>query len=193
MEYLAGNRPVASPSTWAQLRVIARKLNAHRDYPHPYAIETEGALAELREQAKHHPHSVRFQTLISWLTPLLQAPNDGLVHGEINLPNAAYRSDGTLVLLDWDEAESASTVLELGYPLIVVFLSEDLQLHQAPGRAFYQSYYAGTPPADDEKELVFLAALFHGLRYMKFANQQRRWERICYAVAHKEQLLSLLP
>ena len=51
----------------------------------------------------------------------------------------------------------------------------------------------GSAPPDDEKELLFRAALLHALRYMQFANQQKRWERVCYAVAQREQLLSFLP
>ena len=193
MEYLAGNRPIATAATWAELGRIACTLNAHQDYPYPYAIDTAGAIAELTEQAQHHPDTERLQTFISWLTPLAQAPNAGLLHGEINLQNVAQHSDGTLVLLDWDDAGSGPTVLEVGYPLIVVFLSEKLQLHHELARAYYRGYYAKGAPTDEEKELVFCAALFHALRYMRFANQQRRWERICYAVAHKEALLALLP
>ncbi len=193
LEYLAGERPAATPATWAEYGVIARTLNAYQAYPHPYAVATEGAIAELTEQAKHHVYADRFQTFVSWLTPLLHAPNHGLIHGEMNLANAAYRGDGTLVLLDWDDAGMGPTVLEAGYPLIIVFLTEDLQPQPDLARAFYQSYYAGSAPNDDEKDLVFRAALLHALRYMPFANQQQRWERICYAVAHKEQLLAWLP
>ena len=193
MEYVGGEPPEASPATWKQLGAIARALNAFTDYPIRYAIDTQGAIAELTEEANTHPYGAQFHDFVSSLTPLLQAPEYGLVHGEINLANAARRSDGTLVLLDWDEAGHGPTVLEAGYPLIVVFLTEDLLFRRELATAFYHQYYAGSTPSDDERELLFRAALLHALRYMQFANQQKRWERVCYAVAHRELLLSVLP
>jgi hypothetical protein len=193
MEYLGGERPDASRSTWEELGAIARSLNTHTDYPNSYAIDTQGAIAELMEQASSHPHTAQFQGFVSGLTPLLHAPKHGLIHGEINLANAARRKDGTLVLLDWDEAGTGPTLLEAGYPLIVVFLTEDLQFRQELAAACYHQYYAGNAPSGYEKELLFRAALLHALRYMQFANQQQRWERACYAVAQKEQLLAVLP
>jgi Ser/Thr protein kinase RdoA (MazF antagonist) len=193
MEYLGGPKPDASCATWAELGDIARALNAIVDYPIRYAVDTQGAIAELTEQANTHPHKAQFRGFISLLSPLLHAPRHGLIHGEINLANAARRQDGTMALLDWDEAGTGPTVLEAGYPLIVVFLTEELQFRRELATAFYQQYYAGCAPSDDEKELLFRAALLHALRYMQFANQQKRWERVCYAVAQQELLLSVLP
>jgi Ser/Thr protein kinase RdoA (MazF antagonist) len=180
MEYLDGAKPDASCSTWDELGAIAHTLNAFTDYPRSYAIETEGAIAALLEQANTHPHRAQFQGFVSALTPLVHAPPDGLLHGEINLSNVARRRDGTLVLLDWDDAGTGPTVLDVGYPLIVVFLSEELHFHHDLATAFYHRYYAGHAPSDDEKDLLFRAALLHALRYMPFANQQQRWERVCY-------------
>jgi hypothetical protein len=73
-----------------------------------------------------------------------------------------------------------------------MFLSEDMRFRQDLATALYHRYYAGNPPAEDEKDLLFRAALLRALRYMPFANQQQRWERVCYAAAQKDQLLSVL-
>jgi hypothetical protein len=193
MEYLGGEKPDASRATWLEFGAIARTLNACTGYPNRYAVDTQGAIAELMAQANTHPHAAQFQGFVSLLMPLLHTPKYGLVHGEINLANAARRNDGMLVLLDWDDAGIGPTVLEPGYPLIVVFLTENLHFHRELATAFYHQYYAGSAPPADEKELLFRAALLHALRYMQFANQQQRWERVCYAVAQQEQLLSVLP
>lgn len=193
MEYIGGEKPDASRSTWGELGAIARTLNSLTGYPNSYAIGIQGAIAELMEQANAYPHKAQIHGFISLLTPLLHTPKHGIVHGEINLTNAARRKDGTLVLLDWDEAGTGPTVLEAGFPLIVVFLTEDLHFRQELATAFYHRYYAGSAPPDAEKELLFRAALLHALRFVQFANHQRRWERVCYAVAQQKQLLSVLP
>lgn len=193
MEYVGGERPDASRSTWEEFGAIARTLNTITGYPNSYAIDMQGAIAELMEQANAYPHKAQFHRFVTLLAPLVYAPKLGLVHGDINLANAARRKDGTLVLLDWDEAGTGPTVLEAGYLLIVVFLTEDLHFRQELATAFYHRYYAGSAPPDDEKELLFRAALLHALRSMQWANHQQRWERVCYAVAHQKQLLSALP
>ncbi len=193
LEYIGGEKPDASRSTWKEFGAIARTLNALTGYPNSYAIDTRGAIAELMDQANVHPHKAQFHSFISLLTPLPYALKHGLVHGEINLANAARRKDGTLVLLDWDEAGTGPTVLEAGYPLIVVFLTEGLHYCEELATAFYHRYYAGSAPPDDEKELLFRAALLHALRSMQWANHQQRWERVCYAVAQQKQLLAVLP
>jgi Ser/Thr protein kinase RdoA (MazF antagonist) len=147
----------------------------------------------LREQANVHPQMAQFHQFIDSVAPVVHALPHGLIHGEINLANAARRSDGTLVLLDWDEAGDGSVILEAAYPLLVVFLTEALEFHHDLARAFYHQYYAGRTCTSEEQDLLFRAALFHALRYMLFANQQQRWERICFAVAHQDLVSSVLP
>ncbi|HEU5086071.1 MAG TPA: aminoglycoside phosphotransferase family protein, partial [Roseiflexaceae bacterium] len=193
MEYLGGELPRSTPATWAQLGTIARTLNAFSTYPYPYGIDTSAAIAELRVQAETHRQRAQFHQWISFIAPVAQVTQRGLIHGEINLANTARRSNGTLVLLDWDEAGHGPAILEAAYPLIVVFLSEQLEFQRECAAAFYHSYYAGRAPGSDERDMLFRGAVLHALRYMQFANQQQRWERIGYAIAQQEQLLSVLP
>ncbi len=192
IEFIDGGHPEPTPSTWQELGQIAAKLNSIPDFPFSYGVPTQGVIAELTEEAGHHPVSAQFLSFVDLLLPLLDYPRQGLVHSEINLSNAMRRQNGELVLIDWDEVGTGATVLEAGYPLITVFLTEDLIFQQELAAAFYQAYYGQNQPDDHEKELLFRSALLHSLRYMKYANQQKRWERICYAVAHKNSLLSAI-
>jgi Ser/Thr protein kinase RdoA (MazF antagonist) len=192
MEFIDGGAPEPTPATWQGLGQVAAKLNAIPDFPLPYVVATDGVIPELIEEAEHHPAKAQFLAFVDLLLPLLDYPGRGLIHGEINLSNSMRRRNGELVLIDWDEAGTGATVLEAGYPLLTVFLTEDLVFHQDLAAAFYQGYYAHKPPDDPEKELIFRSALLHALRYMKFANLQKRWERICYAVDHKDRLLAAI-
>jgi len=189
MEYIDGGRPHNSPATWQTLGAIAAKLNTITSCPIAYAVPTPGVMAELTEQAQSHPYQKQFLDLIAMLSPLLAAPTLGLVHGEINLANVRQRRDGTLVLLDWDEAGHGLTILDAGYPLLVVFLTEGLHFRRLQAQAFYRGYFGAHSPGAAEQDLLFRAALLHALRYMPFANQQQRWARIYYAVTHRTHLL----
>ncbi len=42
------------------------------------------------------------------------------------------------------------------------------------------------------KDLIFTAAILHALRYLEFGDHARRWARIRYALAHREELLAAL-
>jgi len=190
MEYIDGGQPDNSPAMWEALGKVVASLNTITDCPVPYAIPTAGAIAELTEDAQTHSHPKQLLDFIAMLSPLLTAPPHGLVHGEINRANARQRRDGSLVIIDWDEAGHGPTVLDVGYPLITVFLTEKLHFQRLQAQAFYRGYFGGRRPAATEQDLLFRAALLHALRYMHFANQQQRWRRVCYAVTHRDHLLA---
>jgi Ser/Thr protein kinase RdoA (MazF antagonist) len=190
MEFIDGGASDPTAATWHRLGQIAASLNSITDYPLSYCVATEGVIQELTEEADNHPAKAQYLAFVDLLLPLVDYPEQGLIHGEINRSNAMRRRNGELVLIDWDEAGTGETVLEAGYPLLTVFLTEDLSFQQELAAAFYQGYYGPKQPGEPEKELLFRSALLHALRYMKFANQKKRWERICYAVAHKDSLLA---
>ncbi len=192
MEFIDGGAPEPTAATWHRLGQVAASLNSITDYPFPYCVATEGVIEELTEEAHNHPAKAQFLAFVDLLRPLLEDPRQGLIHGEINLSNAMRRRNGELVLIDWDEAGTGETVLEAGYPLLTVFLTEDLYFHQGQAAAFYRGYYDQKQPGEPEKELLFRSALLHALRYLKFANQQKRWERICYAAENKDDLLAAI-
>lgn len=124
--------------------MLAARLNAMPWLSVTYGIPTAGVIAELTAAAQTHSHPKQFLDFIAMLSPLLTAPTLGLVHGEINWANVRQRRDGTLVILNWDEAGHGATVLDAGYPLITVFLTEKLHFQRHQAQAFYQGYFGGT-------------------------------------------------
>jgi Ser/Thr protein kinase RdoA (MazF antagonist) len=192
IEWLDGERPLPSPEVYAKLGQIAAGLNSHTDYPHSYPIDVQGTIAELRLEAEDYPFTQGFLQQVDQLDVLIDQPQ-ALIHGEINIDNALQTRDGMLYLLDWDSVGTGPLVLEAGYPLLTCFLTEDLSFHQEWAAAFYDGYTQGKGIANVEKELVFTAALLHALRYLKFGDSNKRWARICYALMHKDDILSAIP
>jgi Ser/Thr protein kinase RdoA (MazF antagonist) len=191
LERIEGTPPPPTPDTWADLGRVAARLNARTDYPHDYAIPVPGAIAELTAQAARYPFKQEFLHLVSTLDVLQTQPR-GLIHGELNLANSIRSPTGRLSVLDWDQAGTGPWALEPGYPLITTFLSEDLKFDARSAAAFY-SAWAGHRGIDaGRRDVIFTAALLHALRYLGFGNPHRRWARIRYALAHKQEMLSAL-
>lgn len=177
--------------TWRELGSVAGRLNAVPDCPYPFAIPTGAALSEISRWMQGRPFEGRFLALRGRLEELTLSGPTGLIHTEINLNHARRRADGIVVLLDWDDAGTGPTVLELGSPLITAFLSEeDLTFHKRPAEAFYRGYVDGGGIPDSAR--IFSAALFHAFRYMRFGDIDRRWRRIHHALEHEDELCSVL-
>lgn len=177
---------------WEQLGQAAARLNRHRGYPIPFAIPVGSALDELARRAAGRRFEARLLELLARVAELERLPTDALVHGEINDANARRRADGSVVLLDWDEAGAAAPAVELGYPLITNFLSEeDLTFDHSSACAFYRSYVESGGAIEPRQ--LFNAALFHALRYMWWGNVDQRWERVIYSVDREAELCSVLP
>lgn len=182
----------ATPEDWHKLGAAAGRLNLFRDYPGEYAIPFEGAVQEILDLAQGRPFERPLLDLMDQLNILRTVPETGLIHGEINPANAARRANGEIVILDWDEAGTGMLALEIGYPLITNFVTvgtHTLLADQA--RAFYAGYRSEYPTRLDP-ERTFAAALFNAIRYMRFADEERRWMRIQWAVKHQDQLLQLI-
>lgn len=146
----------------------------------PYSVPIAPALRKLPRRVGGLSFERRFNDLLGQVAFLADLASTALVHGEINLSNAGRRSNGTTVLLDWDQAGSAPPCIEYGYPLVSVFLSESTHvLDVDSATAFYRSYQEAGGRVDASEG--FAAAVFHALRYMWWGDVGSRWERILYA------------
>lgn len=194
LQYVDGEPPaLAWHGFWRELGAAAARLNAFADYPFAFHIPVHAAIDELTALAPNYSFGERYLAVIERLDVLKHSQPHGLIHGEINSANCVRGAGGSPVLLDWDEAGSGPIVLELGYPLITVFLGEDLVFHHDAAAAFYGGYAAEKPIDEQTRRCLFEAGLFHALRYMSFANTERRWRRIRFALEHQALLMSVLP
>lgn len=180
------------PQDWQLLGAAAGQLNLIQDEPLEYAIPVDLAILEIQVWAQGQEYEQPIRDLLDLVKPLLADRQLGLIHGEINPANAGKRATGEVALLDWDEVGTGRIALELGYPLISLFLSVgSLEFQMDNARAFYGGYRAVTG-LPWNREAIFAAALFHALRYLRFFDLQNRWQRILFAVAHRDQLLACL-
>lgn len=193
LEYIPQSlRPSPGPDAWADLGEAAALLNAFNDESVLFGIPVGAALAEMAAWVRGRWFEAPYLALLRGISHLASLPASAVIHGEINGANAARRADGTAVLLDWDQAGFGPTALEYGYPLITAFLSVgEFAFDERAAVSFYTAYVAAGGNVDPD--LAFDAALFHALRYMRFAEVDERWRRACYAVEHRDLLRSAIP
>lgn len=177
---------------WEGLARATAALNAYTDYPGQSAQAFVDHLPdELREKVRGQRMEREFLRLLERIEPLRSATQRSLVHGEVNFANSGCRTDGTVVLLDWDGTGTGPTALDYGYPLITQFVDEkDHTLDRATAEAFYGAYADAGGVVD--VEMAFLAALFQALFLMWFFNTDGRWTRIKWAVEHESELCKLI-
>lgn len=182
----------STSETWSLLGQAAARLNAFADYPMPFAIPISVALQQLATRVRGLPFKDRFLELLARAGELERQRSDALVHGEINTANARRRDDGSVVLIDWDQAGCAPAAMEYGYPLITVFLSEgEHAFDDRSARSFIRGYVEAGGVVDATQ--MFSAALFHALRYMWWGSTERRWARILDAASREAELCAVLP
>lgn len=178
----------AGPRAWQALGQVAAELNAITQYPEPFAVPVDAAVAALAERCSGETFEAEVRRLLPRLAELGRPRRRGLIHGEVNLANARLRGDGTVALVDWDQAGAGPLALEYGYPLIAQFISAStLDFDGAASTDFYRGYAAGGGTVD--ADLIFTAALFHALRYMWFADTDARWRRIVWALEREGELV----
>lgn len=180
----------ARASTWAELGAAAAALNVIEDCTLPFGIPVGEALAHLRMRASDTHFDRAFGAALGRASQVADCARAALIHGEINEANALRRADGTIVLVDWDQAGTGPVALEVGYPLIVAFVDEEThRVDEARARSFYGGYLR---TGVLEARPTFAAAVFHALRYMWFGDLDKRWERISWALRNEGHLIELL-
>lgn len=177
-------------STWTELGAAAAALNVIEGCRLPFAIPVGEAIAHLRIRAAETHFEKAFGAALDRARQVADCTRAALIHGEINEANALRRDDGTIVLVDWDQAGTGPVALEVGYPLIVSFVDEEThRVDEARARSFYGGYLR---TGVLEVRLTFAAAVFQALRYMWFGDVDKRWERISWALRNEGDLIDLL-
>lgn len=190
-EDIDGGRPSSSAYTWSRLGALLATLHSLPPDPRPFAIPLHAAVNELSEHAAGYAFATQFRMLAERLRRIGGHPA-ATIHGEVNLSNVLQRSTGDLVLVDWDQAGAGPVALDLGYPLICVFLEEDLSWHPNHAAAFYSTYRDTSTSVLPAPEQIFDAALLHAMRYLRFANTPARWARVKHAVSRENELTEML-
>jgi Ser/Thr protein kinase RdoA (MazF antagonist) len=190
LDFIAGKEPQRTRENYRRLGEITGELHAIVGYPHKYLFTVADVIPELYEIAGTLSFAQDYARIVKRL-PSFQDLPVALIHGEI-LGNCIQDPAGQMVIVDWDEAGSGTRVLDLGQPLLQVFLSEDLEWDQVGAGEFYEGYFSHIALDDREISRIFDAGLFYALRYIIYGNTEKRWERIQFAVRNRDLLAAVV-
>jgi len=188
-EWVAGDAPDASGAQWSAVGSALARLHSLPVCAQPFAVPVGAAADELSVQAPGYTFGSDFAALIPRTRAIPLEPSV-VVHGEVNAANVIVGQGGRVSLLDWDQAGAGSAVLDLGHPLICVFITEEVAWDPDQLGAFYAAYRKGVSFAVPTAADVFNAALWHAMRYLQFGNHDARWARIRWAVGHEDLILA---
>lgn len=189
MERVEGKAPERNAETWKALGRIAAALHEIPDYPYQTSFTVESEISKLPEIAGKLPFGSEYMEVARSLRDLRELPQT-LIHTDIGPHNSVQKNDGTIVLTDWDDAGIGTTILDLGFPLICHFVTEDLTTEAENAKSYYGSYFFQRNIPDKERDLIFDAELLYALIYVPYGNTDKHWERIKFAVGHQELIRS---
>lgn len=190
LTYHAGKTPPLTTSICHRLGQLTAQLHQLPGYPYPYLFTVADVLPEMLSLAEDQPFAAEYRQLVQNLPNFAAFPTS-LIHGEI-IGNTVQQANGSLCILDWDEAGIGTRILDLGHPLIQVFISEDLAFNAAGTSAFYNGYFSQGQLIPVEVDHIFDAALFYALRYLIYGNTLKRWQRIQFALEYRDNLIALI-
>jgi Ser/Thr protein kinase RdoA (MazF antagonist) len=195
MERVEGSPPAESSEAWGRLGALVSEINSVSGISGGFVRDFEAFRANLLKASVRYKFGQYYADLVRSL-PSMDTPELplALVHPDLHLGQVMQRPDGSWVVIDWDDAGIGQRVASLGYPLILEFVGDGMDIRHDEGRAFYAGYAERSPIPGIERQYLFAAALCPALVFLQYVpNPGTAWKRIRFAVDNREALLAMLP
>lgn len=191
MEYIKGVPPKGTVEDWRQLGKITAKLHNTVGYSYQSLFNAHLKIEGLKKSQVNTSFKNEYLKVLNSL-PNFNELSQSLVHTDIGPHNAIKSLNGSITLIDWDDAGTSTSILDLGFPLICQFISNDLVFARRKAKAFYNAYFSKRGLIEAEKTLIFDAAIFFALMYLPYGKIQKNWEKIKFALVNKKTISSVL-
>jgi Ser/Thr protein kinase RdoA (MazF antagonist) len=194
IEYIEGTHPTSNPETYSELGTIAAELHSIQGFPFESHYRPVAAIPQQIERISQGNFIFK-EDFIQVINSIKPFDEQGLtmvpIHTEITPGNVIQKPDGSIVAIDWDEVGIGPAVLDLGVGLINHMVTEDLEIKEDWGKAYYSAYFALRPMTDNEKEYIWEAALYWACLWVTYGNPEKRWKRILWAIENKDKITAL--
>ena len=188
MEYIHGITPKSSPKVWHELGKVVASLHLIKP---PQSLRSAFTVASQR--AKMLKLAGRFKVESRYIDIVKKLPNlamlpQSMIHTDVAVNNVIQKPDGSLVLVDWDDAGKGPSVLDIGF-VLTSFLTSKLKFESAKAIAFFTGYRSVRKMPEVEKRFAVDAGLLFGLSY---SIHERRgfdpgyWRWTQYVAAHRD-------
>lgn len=188
LEYVGNKNPEPTVETYAKLGQITAQLHQIQNYQHKTDFHPGPIIAKnLISISDGLPFKEDYLQLVRSLPSFDNLPKT-LIHTDISTCNAIEKESGDLILIDWDDVGMGIRLLDIAFPLIQQFISEDGDFFEEQMNAFYGAYFSNIKITYMEMEKLFPAALFIALMYINYGDTKKRWNRIQWATKNKKVL-----
>ncbi len=197
IEYIEGRMLEETVEDEDALGKLARELHSYKDYTYPTGLTCNKA----KFYTWFHEKSFKkeFDAILDGI-PDFDIYEQCFIHTDLGPHNAMMRNNGSVVLVDLDDAGLGSKYLGLGWPLIMQFVKFDKQSHDKEYRfdlanAFLQGYYGADTLSRKEYELLWQGAIYMHISYMQTFGPDAidsLWEILRYGMEQQEELWRIL-
>ncbi len=197
LTYIDGVVPQRTPGNHYKLgETIADLHSLPNIFPHESSFTFSTEIPAMLQRAGRSQIGHQYVELVEEL-PDFKDLTDGLIHTDLRLGNTILTSKGELVVIDWDDAGRGPILLDLGYPLICAFVTDNLEFRKENAEAYYQGYFSKRELNRLQKDLIYYAGLFYSLSYCiedwnNYRVNELMWQKAQFAVKNKELIKSVI-
>ena len=183
----AGSPPRSSLKNWHELGKALASLHLIRSSTIPKSSFTVAAQrAKMLKRAKSFKMEAGHAEIWRSLRSFDKLPQS-IIHTDPGIHNTVQRKNGSLVLVDWEDAGRGPSVLDIGY-VLTSFLTSKFKFEDRKTIAFLKGYTSKRKISGDEKFRVIDAGLVFGLSYSideKRGVDPGYWEWTQYIAGHR--------
>ncbi len=191
MEFIDWWEPENNTKNWKEIWKTMAKLHNLKNYKYETGFTPKSEKEIFKQTAKDLPFENEYLKLVNWL-PNLDNCSKSVIHSDIWLHNTIQNKEWKIFFIDWDDCWIWITILDLWFPLISIFLNHDLQFDNENAKAFYNSYFENRKLPEEDKNMIFDAALFFVLMYIPYWDKDKNWKRIQFAIKNRDMISSVL-
>ena len=192
MEFIEGGTPEDRPDNWKRIALLTSRLHDFNECPFKTNFSVDAEKGWILTNSKKLSFGDEYKQLFDELVDLSDFPQT-FIHTDIGLHNTAKNKAGEIYFLDWDGAGIGSRILDIGFPLISQFMTED-KIKVENLKAFYGTYFEHTkiPVTRKERAAIFDASLFFSLIYLPYMDVDKAWKKINFALDNKDDLIEMI-
>ncbi|MCA9356377.1 phosphotransferase [Candidatus Nomurabacteria bacterium] len=193
MAFLSGESPENNPLDWHKIGALTARLHNIKNYKYTIDFNPLDKKGGVDEFSQALSFGKEYRELFATLPDFSNLPKTP-IHTDIGLHNSIKKENGEIIFIDWDDAGIGLRILDIGFPLLSQFVDENNIIHTQNAKAFYSSYFENVhiPVSENEKRMIFDASLFFALIYLRYSDVDKTWQRIQWALSHREEIESVL-
>jgi Ser/Thr protein kinase RdoA (MazF antagonist) len=191
--FIEGKPPITSEKNYHELGKLTARLHLLKDYPTTTGFTAATVIPEMVEKNKIYPIGQKYKNALKSLPDFSHFPTS-LIHTDIGLNNSIQRPNGQIVLIDWDDTGIGTRILDIGFPLICSFVTNDV-FDYKNAKAYYAAYFENIELTQQERDHIFDAGLFYILMYSIFDGtgiDTKNWNKAQFAIKNKNMINSIL-